>query len=154
MKSVLFLCTGNSCRSQMAEGWLRHLAGDRFEAASAGTEPSVVNPTAIEVMQEAGVDISGHRSKHVREFSGRRFDTVVMVCDRARESCPVLPGAPALLHWSIPDPAAFRGPAAERLRVFRSTREEILERIRRFLVETGGARTRDSGGGPSQARRS
>ena len=133
MKSVLFLCTGNSCRSQMAEGWLRHLGGNRFEGASAGTEPSVVNPTAIEVMKEAGVDLSGHRSKHLREFSGKRFDYVVTVCDRAKESCPIFPGAPSLLHWSIPDPAAFRGTAAQRLQVFRNARDEIGGRIRRFL---------------------
>ncbi|MCI0586498.1 MAG: arsenate reductase ArsC [Planctomycetes bacterium] len=144
MKSVLFLCTGNSCRSQMGEGWLRRLGGDRFEGASAGTEPSVVNPMAIEVMEEAGVDLSGHRSKHLREFSGRHFDFVVTVCDRAKESCPIFPGAPTLLHWSIPDPAAFTGTEKERLRVFRDARDEIRDRIRQFLEDVEGNRRGDS----------
>jgi arsenate reductase len=126
-QSVLFLCTGNSCRSQMAEGLLRHLAGDRFEVASAGTAPAGVNPSAIAAMGELGIDISGQRSKHVDELSSRRFDLAVTVCDRAREACPVLPGAVRMLHWSFDDPAG-QGPE-----VFRRVRDEIALRIRDLL---------------------
>src|ERR1039457_6342079 len=91
-KKVLILCTGNSCRSQMAEGILRHFGGDRFEVFSAGTKPSIVNPIAIKVMKEIGIDISGHRSKHVDEFKGQKIDYVITVCDNAKESCPIFPG--------------------------------------------------------------
>ncbi|WP_447972172.1 arsenate reductase ArsC [Nitrospira sp. Kam-Ns4a] len=135
-KRVLFLCTGNSCRSQMAEGWLRHLAGDRFDAASAGTHPVGLNLEAVAVMQERGVDISRHRSKSVEEFTGQRFDYVITVCDRARESCPLFPGAARSLHWSFDDPAATQGPLEERLAVFRRVRDEIAARIGEFIRES------------------
>lgn len=134
---ILFLCTGNSCRSQMAEGFLRHLAGKRFEAASAGTHPSVLNPGAVLAMQEIGADISGHRSKNVAEFLGEQFDYVITVCDRAKESCPVFPGAKATLHWSFDDPAETTGSEEDRRRVFRRVRDEIGARIRDFLGTAG-----------------
>ena len=108
-KKVLFLCTENSCRSQMAEGILRHLKGDKFEVESAGTRPSIVNPIAIKVMAEIGIDISGHRSKSVEEFQGMCFDFVITTCDAARETYPVFPGEARHLHWSFNDPAAVRG---------------------------------------------
>lgn len=134
-QSVLFLCTGNSCRSQMAEGLLRHLAGDRFEVASAGTHPVGLNPGAVEAMCEMGIDIAGHRSKGLEEFSGRPFDHVITVCDRAKESCPILPGASSVLHWSFDDPAAAAGSAEDRRAVFRRVRNEIAERVRHFIDE-------------------
>ncbi len=128
-KKVLFLCTENSCRSQMAEGILRHLMGDRFEVKSAGTRPSVVNPAAIKVMAEIGIDISGHRSKSVEEFQGMNFDFVITTCDAARETCPVFPGKARHLHWSFNDPAAVRGSEEEILSAFRKVRDEIKQRI-------------------------
>jgi arsenate reductase (thioredoxin) len=131
---VLFLCTANSCRSQMAEGWLRHLAGGRFEAASAGAHPSRVNPDAVRVMKEAGIDISVHRSKDVSEFFGQRFAYVVRVCDRAKEECPIFPGAFRYFDWNLDDPAAAVGSEEERLAVFRRVRDEIAERVRKFLA--------------------
>lgn len=131
--SVLFLCTGNSCRSQMAEGLLRHLAGDRFEVASAGTHPVGLNPGAVEIMREIGIDISQHRSKSLHEFDGSCFDHVITVCDRAKESCPIFPSTSTLLHWSFDDPAAAGGSPEERLGVFRRVRDEIVESIRRFI---------------------
>ena len=126
---VLILCTGNSARSQMAEGLLRSLAGDRFDVFSAGTKPSTVNPLAIEVMQERGIDISGHCSKHLQEYLGQPFDYVVTVCDNAAESCPVFPGKAQRIHWSFPDPAAEQGPHAERLAIFRTVRDDIEARL-------------------------
>ena len=130
---VLFLCTGNSCRSQMAEGFLRNMAGDRFEIASAGTQPVGLNPGAVEVMQEIGIDISAHRSKHLQEFLGARFDYVITVCDRAKETCPIFPGARTVLHWSFGDPASARGSEDDRRAVFRKVRDEIAASIRQFL---------------------
>jgi arsenate reductase (thioredoxin) len=124
---VLILCTGNSARSQMAEGLLRHDAGDRFEVFSAGVEPTRVRPEAIAVMKEIGVDLAGHRSKHVDEFAGQRFDYVLTVCDNARESCPVFPGATERIHRSFADPAAVQGSEEQRLAVFRKVRDEIRE---------------------------
>ena len=132
-QKVLFLCTGNSCRSQMAEGWLRHLASNRFEISSAGTNPVGLNPGAVEAMKESGVDISTHRSKHLNEFAGVRFDYVVTVCDRAKETCPIFPGARTVLHWSFDDPAHAAGSADERRAVFRRIRDEIGEQILKFL---------------------
>jgi len=132
---VLFVCTGNSCRSQMAEGLLRHLAGDRFEAASAGTHPAGLNPGAVEAMKEIGIDISHHRSKNVDEFVGQPLDWVVTVCDSAKESCPVFPGAVSRLHWSFEDPAAAAGSPQERQAVFRRVRDEIAERMGEFIRE-------------------
>src|SRR6266576_1312276 len=108
-KKVLILCTGNSARSQMAEGLLRHLAGDRFEVASAGVEPASIKPEAIEVMRESGMDISGHRSKSVDEFLNKSFDYVITVCDNANQRCPIFPGKARRLHWSIEDPASLEG---------------------------------------------
>ena len=133
-KRVLFLCTGNSARSQMAEGLLRHLAGDRFEAASAGTHPVGVNPLAVRAMQEIGVDISAHQSKPLAGFLGQHFPCLITVCDRANESCPVFPGVAQRLHWPFEDPAAAQGSDEERLAVFRRVRDQIAERIREFLA--------------------
>jgi arsenate reductase len=118
----------------MAEGLLRHLAGDRFEVSSAGTRPAGLNPGAIEVMREIGIDISAHRSRHVDEFGAQEFDWVITVCDSARETCPVFAGAAARLHWSFEDPAAATGSAEERRAVFRRVRDEIAARIRRFVA--------------------
>jgi arsenate reductase len=130
---VLILCTGNSVRSQMAEGWLRHLAGERFEVFSAGTAPSVVNPLAIQVMAEVGIDISRHRSKSVAEFLGQPFDFVITVCDQAAETCPIFPGPAQHIHWSFPDPAAVQGDEEQRLAAFRQVRDGIATRLRDWL---------------------
>lgn len=132
---VLFLCTGNSCRSQMAEGFLRHHAGDRFDVASAGTHPAGLNPEAVEVMREIGIDISGHRSKEVSEFLGQTFPYVITVCDRAKESCPIFPGATLYYQWPFDDPAAASGSSEERRALFRRVRDEIAQRIREFIDE-------------------
>jgi arsenate reductase (thioredoxin) len=129
-KRVLILCTGNSARSQMAEGLLRHAAGDRFEVFSAGTKPNRVRPEAITVMREIGIDISHHRSKSVDEFAQRDFDHVLSVCDNAKESCPVYPGHANRLHHGFDDPAALQGSEAERLAAFRRVRDEIRAYLR------------------------
>lgn len=134
---VLFLCTGNSARSQMAEGWLRHLAGDRYEALSAGTHPVGLNPGSVEAMAEVGIDISFHRSKSVSEFMGQPFDYVITVCNRAKESCSRWSGAARLLNWSFDDPVGVTD-APERRRVFCRVRDEIAAQIRLFL-ESGNA---------------
>lgn len=136
-QKVLFLCTGNSCRSQMAEGWLRHLAGDRFEVVSAGTHPVGLNPYAVTVMEEVGVDISHQVSERVDPYVAQRFDYVITVCDHAQEVCPVFPGAATKLHWNFADPAKATGTYAQQLIIFRNTRDEIADRIRRFLAEGG-----------------
>ncbi len=128
-KKVLFLCTENSSRSQIAEGILRHLWGDRFEVESAGTRPSGVNPVAIKVMAEIGIDISGHRSKSVEEFQGMNFDFVITTCDAYRETCPVFAGKARRLHWSFNDPAEARGSEEEILSAFRKVRDEIMLQI-------------------------
>ena len=133
-KRVLILCTGNSARSQMAEGLLRHDGGDDFDVASAGVVASFVRPQSIEVMREIGVDISGHRSKSVDEFQGREFDYVITVCDNANERCPVFPGKTQRIHWSFDDPAAAEGDESARLAVFRRVRDEIRERLRSFIL--------------------
>jgi len=127
---VLILCTGNSARSQMAEGLLRHDGGERFEVHSAGTVPSFVRPQAIEAMREIGIDISGHRSKSVDEFAGQEFDYVITVCDNANENCPVFPGKTKRIHWSFDDPAEALGTEEEKLAVFRRVRNEIAEKLR------------------------
>jgi arsenate reductase len=134
-KRVLILCTGNSARSQMAEGLLRHEADDRFEVFSAGTKPSVVRPEAISVMNEIGIDISGQRSKSVDEFTGEQMDYVITVCDNANESCPVFPGSTKRLHWPFEDPASVQGSMEERKAVFRNVRDQIHGRIMVFLDE-------------------
>jgi len=133
-KRVLILCTGNSARSQMAEGLLRHDAGEAFDVESAGTKPGIVRSEAIAVMRELGIDISGHRSKHVDEFDGQRFDCVITVCDNAKESCPVFPGATKRLHRSFEDPAAFEGTEAERLALFRRVRDELRAYLKHAFV--------------------
>ncbi len=130
MKRVLILCTGNSCRSQMAEAWLRHFGGGKLEVFSAGTRPSFVHPLAIHVMNEVGIDISSHRSKSVDEFIGAELDYVVTVCDNAREECPYLPGAHVTLHIPFEDPAPATGPLDERLAVFRRVRDTIKEEMK------------------------
>jgi arsenate reductase len=137
---VLILCTGNSARSQMAEGLLRHAAAGRFEVFSAGTHPSRVRPEAIGVMHEVGIDISGHRSKSVDEFVGQAFDYVITVCDNAGETCPVFPASVQRLHWSLDDPAAVQGPPAERLPVFRRVRDELRQRIDAFVLDEAASR--------------
>ena len=135
-KKVLILCTGNSCRSQMAEGFLRHYGDDKFEAFSAGTKPSKVNETAIKVMKEAGVDISGQRSKNVTEYLNQPFDYVISVCDNAKESCPVLPGAATKLHWPFPDPPHDKDISEAVLNEFRKVRDLIQEKFKK-VAETG-----------------
>ena len=132
-KRVLILCTGNSARSQMAEGLWRHEAGDRFDVSSAGTKPTKVRPEAIAVMKELGIDISGHRSKPLDEFLGQEFDYVITVCDHANEICPVFPGGTQRVHWSLEDPAAVAGSETERLSAFRRIRDQIHERVKEFF---------------------
>jgi len=127
---VLILCTGNSARSQMAEGILRDEAGARFDVASAGTHPSKVRPEAIAVMREIGIDISAHRSKSVDEFAGQDFDLVITVCDRARESCPIFPGNVRLIHKEFEDPAAVDGDETTRLAAFRRVRDQLRTWLR------------------------
>ena len=133
MKKVLILCTGNSARSQMAEGLLRRDGGTDFEVFSAGTRPSHVRPEAIAVMNEIGIDISGHRSKSVEEFKNEPLDYVITVCDNARELCPDFPGFTTQLHWPFEDPAAMVGTEEERKASFRKVRDQIRQRIREFL---------------------
>ncbi len=132
---VLFLCTANSCRSQMAEGFLRHMAGDRFEVTSAGTTPTELDPVAVRVMQEVGIDISSHRAKDSAEFFRERFTYVITVCKKAKERCPIFPGAIWRLDWDIQDPAAAAGTAAERLAVFRQVRDEIEGHVRELIAK-------------------
>ena len=134
-KRVLILCTGNSARSQMAQGLLAHDAGDRFEVESAGTKPSTVRPEAIAVMKELGIDISHHRSKNVSEFEGQPFDYVLTVCDNARESCPVFPASSRVIHSSFEDPAAVQGSEDHRLEAFRRIRDQIRKYLLTFPPE-------------------
>jgi len=129
---VLILCTGNSARSQMAEGLLRQMAGDRFEVASAGVAPTNVRPEAVAVMREIGLDISHHRSKSVDEFLTQAFDYVITVCDNANEQCPTFPGSTKRIHWSFEDPAAVVGYEVTRLNVFRRVRDQIKARLADF----------------------
>ena len=131
-KRVLILCTGNSARSQMAEGLLRHDAGDRFEIFSAGTKPSHIRPEEIAAMRELGIDISGHRSKSVGEFAGQHFDYVLTVCDNAKEACPIFPGETIRIHESFQDPAEVRGTDEERLLAYRQVRDELRTYLSRF----------------------
>ena len=135
--SVIFVCTGNSCRSQMAEGWLRFLGNDRFEVFSAGTDPQGLNPLAIQAMAEAGVDISGHKSESIDLYAQRDFDFAITVCDRAEETCLVFPGGGGRLHWSFDDPAAATGSTDERLPIFRRVRDEIGRKLRQFVGAQG-----------------
>jgi arsenate reductase len=131
---VLFLCTHNSARSQMAEGLLRHLSGGRVAAHSAGTEATAVRPLAVRAMAELGIDLSGHASKTLARYLGEPFDAVVTVCDDANESCPVFPSARARLHWSLPDPSKATGSEGEQLAVYRRVRDELRRRITAELL--------------------
>ena len=132
---VLFLCTANSCRSQMAEGFLRHMAGDRFEVTSAGTTPTELNPVAVRVMQEGGIDTSSHWAKDSAEFFRERFQYVITVCKKAKERCPIFPGAIWRFDWDIQDPDTAEGTAAERLGVFRQVRDEIEDHVRELIAK-------------------
>ncbi len=132
---VLILCTGNSARSQMAEGLLRTLAGNQFEVFSAGSKPSVVHPLAIQVMDERAIDIHDQRSKHLNELITQPFDYVITVCDNAAETCPIFPGRAQRIHWSFPDPALVEGSDEERLQAFRDTRDAIEQQLKGWLAE-------------------
>jgi arsenate reductase (thioredoxin) len=135
MKKALVLCTGNSCRSQMAEGLWNHLGQGRWRVHSAGSKPAgFVHPMAVQVMKEIGIDISKNKSLHIEEFSHEQFDVVVTVCDRAKKTCPTLPGAPVQHHWPFDDPAFAEGSEEQRRQVFRRVRDEIRERIESFLA--------------------
>ena len=141
-RRVLFLCTGNSCRSQMAEGLLRHLAHGEIEVFSAGTEPRTVHPLAIEAMREARIDISHQASKGLEIFVGENFGFVITLCARAHERCPKWPGTVEYIHWAIDDPAAAEGSDNERMRAFRKAREELRQRITLFLLANRLVQTR------------
>ena len=132
-RRVLFLCTHNSARSQMAEGWLRAMAGDRFDVASAGTEATRVHPLAARAMSEVGVDLGGHTSKVVDTLLEQPWDYVITVCDSANERCPVFPGRTTRLHWSFPDPSRAEGTESERLASFRTVRDSIRARLASWL---------------------
>jgi ArsR family transcriptional regulator, arsenate/arsenite/antimonite-responsive transcriptional repressor / arsenate reductase (thioredoxin) len=132
-RRVLFLCTGNSARSQMAEALVTRLSGGRFEAASAGSHPKPLHPNAVQVMHERGIDISGNRTKHLDEFMSQRFDAVITLCDRVREVCPEFPSRPALVHWSVPDPAQAGANNRASYPAFERTAAELETRIR-YLV--------------------
>ncbi len=133
---VLFLCTGNSARSQMAEAFLRAYAGDQFDVYSAGLEPKGINPVTIQVMNEAGFDMSGHSSKDLRQFIGQvHFGYMITVCDRAAEKCPIFPGIGIRLHWSFEDPVAFEGSEQEKLTRFREIRDQIETRVKFWVAE-------------------
>jgi len=134
-QQVLILCTGNSARSQMAEGLLRALAGERFAVFSAGSKPSVVNELAIAAMDERGIDIRAQRSKHLNEYLDQPFDYVITVCDNAAETCPLFPGPARRIHWSFPDPAAVEVTEAERLASFRQVRDDIETQLKHWLAE-------------------
>lgn len=131
---VLFLCTHNSARSQMAEALLRHHGGEAVEVYSAGTEPGGVHPLAVRAMAESGIDISDAGSKNLNQFIGQDFDYVITVCDRANESCPVFPGDPDRIHWSFDDPSAATGSEEERLKAFRDVRNLLNMRLQNWLL--------------------
>ena len=134
-QKVLFVYTGNSCRSQMAEGMLRHYGKDKVEVFSAGLEPSYVHPLAIKTMAESGIDITNQHSKTVNEFLGEDFSYVITVCDSAKERCPVFPGKYKAIHWSIEDPASAEGTETERMKEFSRVHQNILERINHFISD-------------------
>ena len=138
---VIFVCTGNSARSQMAEALLRRDGGDRFEVVSAGVNPRGVHPMTIKALDKVGIDISGARSKPVGEFLGQRFDYVITVCDRARATCPVFPGGSETLHWGIDDPAEATGTEEEQQAAIDRALRELSGRIHTFLPLVRGART-------------
>jgi arsenate reductase len=133
-RRVLFVCTHNSARSQMAEGLLRSVAGDRYESYSAGTEATAVRPEAVAVMREIGIEISGQESKTVERYIPERWDSVITVCDDANESCPVFPGGAERLHWSFTDPSRTTGDETARLAVFRQVRDQIRARVEEFAA--------------------
>jgi arsenate reductase len=135
-KRVLILCTGNSARSQMAEGLLRQMAGDHLDVFSAGTKPAGLNPNAVKAMSEIGIDISGHRSKSVDDFAGQQFDYVITVCDNAKESCPIFPGGGARIHHSFEDPAA--APEDRQFELFRRVRDQISSWMKEFVRNNKG----------------
>jgi arsenate reductase len=135
MKRILILCTGNSARSQMAEGLMRAALPADSGVFSAGTKPSLVRPEAIAVMAELGIDLSGHRSKSVDEFAGQEFDYVITVCDNANEACPIFPGKTQRLHWPFEDPAHLQGSEAERQAAFRKVRDQIRTKIAAWLAQ-------------------
>ncbi len=132
---ILVLCTGNSCRSQIAEGLFRHSGGDQIDVYSAGLEPKGVNPRAIQVMREIGIDISKHRSKHLSQYLGQSFDYVITVCDNAAANCPVFPGEGSKLHWPFADPAEATGSEDQIMNSFRKVRDEIALRVRAWLKD-------------------
>jgi len=134
---VIFVCTHNSARSQMAEGMLRAWDGDRFEAFSAGTEQTRVRPEAIAVMAEIGIDISGHASKTLEPFMGKEFSWLITVCDQAKESCPTIPGVRQQAHWSVDDPSAAEGDEESRLEAFRMARDHLRDRVHMFVLAAG-----------------
>ena len=134
---VLILCTGNSARSQMGEGLLKHLAGDCFEVFSAGTTPSTLDPYAVLAMAEMGIDIRNQYSKNLNQFLDQEFDYVITVCDHAAEVCPIFPGPARRIHWSFPDPAAAEGDHQDKLATFVQVREAIKNRLEHWLVELG-----------------
>ena len=142
---VLFVCTGNSARSIMAEATLRHQGGDAFEVHSAGTHPSTVNPLTLRVLAEVGIDTSEARSKSVDEFAGQAFDYVITVCDQARQACPVFPGEHNSLHWGLDDPAEVEGTDEQKLEAFRRTRTEVATRLRPFVELARRARKAPEG---------
>ncbi len=134
---VIFVCTHNSARSQMAEGMLRTWGADHFEAFSAGTEATTVRPEAIAVMDEIGIDISDHTSKTLEPFMGESFSWLITVCDQAKESCPTLPGVQQQAHWSIDDPSGIEGDEASRIEAFREARDRLRDRIHIFMLAAG-----------------
>ena len=131
---VLFLCTGNSCRSQMAEALLRALGGEDFEVASAGTDPQPIHPLTRTVMKELGIDLAGQRAKNLERYLGEPFDFIITVCDKARDRCPNFPGDNERIHWGFEDPAQVGGTAAEQLQAFRRVRNEIRDRLRPWIA--------------------
>ena len=135
MKQILVLCTGNSCRSQMAEGYLRHFGGNHAEIFSAGIETHGVNPRAIAAMKEDGIDISGHTSNNINEYRDIDFDFVITVCDNAKENCPFFPGSAKKFHYNFPDPAKATGTEEDILKAFRVTRDLIKDYCREFVTE-------------------
>ena len=135
MKKILVLCTGNSCRSQIADGYLKHFAGDKAEVYSAGIETHGVNPKAIAIMKEDGIDISSYTSNNITEYQDLAFDYVITVCDNAKENCPYLPGSAKKFHYNFPDPAKARGSEEEIMQHFRNVREQIKEYCRTFIAD-------------------
>lgn len=135
MRNILILCTGNSCRSQIAEAYLKHFLGDKANIYSAGVETHGVNPRAIKTMKAVGIDMDEHTSNHIDEYSALKFDTVITVCDHAKERCPVLPSAVKHLHYNFPDPAKASGTEAEIMQAFDATRDQIKTYLEAFALE-------------------